>query len=165
MKAYRGLSFMELMIGLGLLAFIVFSIGILIPLSQVRIKNVTDRDTAYSLADNMLENIRALGFNDIITDKTYSGERPANEGTYYQYPPPPYPSTVVTNYYPGQHNTIISRQVEYKFTVTATPAKDKSGAEIGNLKKVVVSVFWRQRNKTGDFEDCSITLSSNIIKR
>lgn len=161
-----GITFMELMISLGVLSFIIFSICVLLALSQLRVHTVTDRDVAYTLADNMIESIRTLGFSDITPDITFSGGPPENEGTYYQFPPEPYPRIALTNYYPGTHGTaIISRSVEYTFTVRATRESDKSGDEIGNLKKVVVTVKWNEIKASGRSEEASIVLSSRILKR
>lgn len=157
---------MEVMIALGILSFVIFSIGVLIPLSQVRVQSGTDRDVAYTLADNMIESVRALGFDDIMENRTYSGTMPAaNPGTYYQYPPRPYPSVTVTNYYPGQRNTVISHDVQYSYSVRADFARNKSGDIIPNLKTLVVTVSWHQADWAGKGNERSITISSRIIKR
>jgi type II secretory pathway pseudopilin PulG len=161
-----GLSFIELIIALGLLAFLIFSIALLIPLSHTRTQSISDKDTAYNLADAMLEKIRALGFDDIIEGKTYNGCDPANKGTYYQYPPVPYPKTSVTAYYPQSNSTaIIARSTNYTFSVLASLDVDKSGNEIRDLKKVKVTVSWKKKDATGGSQDCSITLSSKMLRR
>jgi|GEM_PF-1088285 len=167
----RGVSFLEAVIALGILSLVIFSAGILIPLAQTYSFKNTNRTTALTLANNMMEKIRAVNFEDVDTDSEYRGSInppvPAfNEGMYYRYPPHPYPSTAVDIYYPGPGSTsILCHNVIYSFDVSASLDRDKKGNTMENLKKVDITVRWNEPGRlTGDLKS-SVTLSSKIIKR
>jgi hypothetical protein len=162
------------MIALGIFAIVIFSVGVLIPLSQVRSFNSTNRETALTVADNLMERIRALNFEDVVVDSTYDGGmgiEPANKGTYYQYPPKPYPSTSIEIFYPGpQSSAVLSHRVQYFFNVTASYDVDEDGQPIKSLKKVIIVVTWNQsvtsgQTSGGNRQNCAVTLSSKILER
>lgn len=166
MKKRSGLSFLELMIALGLLAFLVFSIAILIPLSHARTQSTADKNTAYNLADSMMEKIRALGFADIVENRSFNGQAPRNQGTYYQYPPAPYPRASMTTYYPSHNGgNLMSRTIDYTYSVSAAFDREKDGSEIRDIKKVTVTVYWKRPDDAGQAEHCSVTLSSLMLRR
>jgi len=167
----RGVSFLEAIIAIGILSLVIFSAGILIPLAQTYSFKSTNRATALTLANSLMEKMRAINFDDIDTDKFYRGSLnppvPAlNEGMYYRYPPHPYPSTAIDIYYPGPGSTsILCHTVIYSFDVSASFDRDKKGDKIENLKKVDITVRWNEPGRlTGDLKS-SVTLSSKIIKR
>ncbi|MDQ7823091.1 MAG: hypothetical protein RDV48_09885 [Candidatus Eremiobacteraeota bacterium] len=170
----KGISLLEIIIAMGILAFMIFSIGVLIPLSQTRSFNYSNRETALSLAENMLEKIKALNFSDIVNDATYDGELgmdPANKGTYYQYPPAPYPSTSVDIYYPGpQSSGVLCHTIRYYLKVNSCFDTDANGIPLETLKKVTVKVTWNQPafsggSEGGKLQNRSITLSSKVLER
>lgn len=167
----RGISFIELIIAIGILTIVIFSVGILIPLSQVYSFKNTNRATALTLANNIMEKIRALNFQDIDTYNVYYGSHdppiPAyNEGTYYRFPPRPYPSTTVEIYYPGPKSTsILCHSVIYSFNISASFDRNKDGNEIEGLKKVDITVIWNEPGKLTEGSQSSVKLSSKIIKR
>ncbi len=167
----RGISFIEVIIAIGIFTFIIFSVGILIPLAQVYSFQNTNRATALTLANNMMEKIRALNFQDVDTDTTYYGsyDPPVsayNDGTYYRYPPRPYPSTTVDIYYPGPKSTsVLCHTVVYRFDVSASFDRYKNGDVIDGLKKVDIKVTWEEPGKLTGNAKSSVVLSSKIIKR
>jgi len=173
----RGITFLELIIAMGIFTFVVFSVGILIPLSQVNSFRNTNRTTALTLADNMMEKIRAINYDDIEINVHYKGSttgsesptRPANEGTYYQYPPLPYPSSTVEICYPGQGGgDVISHSVVFEYNVFACYDRDENGIDIESLKKITIDVKWLEPGRMStsrEEEKSNVTLSSKVLKR
>ncbi|MHC9537895.1 MAG: hypothetical protein AB9903_00095 [Vulcanimicrobiota bacterium] len=174
----RGLTFLEVIIAMGIFSFIIFSIGVLIPLAQVNTFRNTNQTTAFTLADNMMEKIRALNYDDIEINADYKGsglldqESPTpacNEDTYYQFPPRPYPGTTVEIYYPGKgNNEVLCHSVVFTYDIFACYDKDENGINIENLKKVTIIVKWLEPGRISHSrkeEKSSVTLSSKILKR
>jgi len=174
----RGLTFLEVIIAMGIFSFVIFSIAVLIPLSQINTFRNTNKTTALTLADNMMEKIRALNYDDIEVNVDYKGSglldhepsTPAcNEDTYYQFPPPPYPSTKVDIYYPGKGSSeVLCHSVVFTYDVFACYDKDENNMKIENLKKVTIIIKWLEPGRVSQSrkdEKISITLSSKILKR
>jgi len=173
----RGITFLELIIAMGIFTFVVFSVGILIPFAQINSFRNTNRTTALTLADNMMEKIRALNYDDIEINVHYNGSttgsdspvKPANEGTYYQYPPLPYPSSTVEISYPGQGGgDVLCHSVVFAYDVFACYDRDETGVDIESLKKVTITVKWLEPGRSShsrEEEKSSVTLSSKVLKR
>jgi type II secretory pathway pseudopilin PulG len=167
MRELRGFTLIEMIVAFILLVLLLFSLGVLIPLSQVRIKSTTHRDIALTLADNMIERMRSISF-DNVKKSLYSGENvpfdpPANQGTPEQFPPLPYPSISILRSYPSSETLeIVIHKVDYFFSVRAE-------ADNGNpdLTIVNVHVMWCEAGrdlKAGKSTNASINLSSKISR-
>ncbi len=159
---FRGFTLIEMIISMLLLMLILFSIGVLIPYSQVRMKKTANRDVAVLLAENMIENIRAMYF-DNITSSTYDGIEgtPASidVGGSQMFPPLPYPREDYGYLVEGNVH-----QVTYTYVVYAHAAGSPE-----NYKEVSVSVYWsedtnRERDNTVK-ELKSITVNGGIYRR
>lgn len=164
MKASRGFTLAEMVVSMVLLLLIIFSLGLLIPYSKVRMHSTIDRDMAYMLADNMIERIRVLSFDDINVNDRFDGGAPDNEGTYYQYPPTPYPRTVAIVRYPSPlRNDVVSHEMEYRFIVNAS--YEESEEKTPYLKRVTVEVRWTESSTPAGSGERKAVLSSRIFKR
>ncbi|MGV8118122.1 MAG: hypothetical protein AB2L14_00010 [Candidatus Xenobiia bacterium LiM19] len=71
----QGFTILETVIAMLILTFIIFSLGILIPLSQTRIRTTSHRDMAFTIADAVLEQMQTIYWDRIIKNSTYVGNR------------------------------------------------------------------------------------------
>lgn len=158
MRTVRGFTLLEMIISMILLMLILFSIGILIPYSQMRMNKTTHRDIALLLAENMIESIRTLYYDNIIigTFNGIEGAPSITNGT-QAFPPLPYPMEEYQYLVEGKPHRIV-----YSYIVSA--------GEINlNNKKVSVSVYWMEEVSKASPDTAemmkSITLNGGIYRR
>lgn len=165
MRTTGGFTLLEMIVAMILLMLILFSIGVLIPYSQVRMKKTTHKDIAVLLAENMFENVRTIRFEDVRCDKQYDGNfssptPPFQDGSGRQiFPPVPYPSEEYQYFVEGNIH-----RIKYSYFVTASDVGTS-----GNSKKVSISVYWSEGSRdqaTGSMEDMkSITVDGAVYRR
>jgi type II secretory pathway pseudopilin PulG len=159
----KGFTLLEIIVAFILLLMLLFSLGVLIPLAQVRVKNTANRDVAMTLADNMLERIRAIKFDEVRA-ALYEGDKispdpAANDGVNSpdRYPPLPYPTTTTYQSYPSAETMrIMAHQVDYFFNVDV-----KLDNNNPDLKTVSVSVIWREAGRS---DKAGIKVSTKIFR-
>ncbi|MDQ7822569.1 MAG: hypothetical protein RDV48_07205 [Candidatus Eremiobacteraeota bacterium] len=150
-----------MMVALLLLALLIFSIGVLIPFSQLHMRQTTHRDMAYTYADILLNTVCGMNSGDIVPGTTFSGQ-PAHSGP-SQFPPWPYPSVTHVSEYPSTDTAkSLTHTTEYFFTVTAaqeSPIKPK-------VYVVTVNVSWREHGaKESEAQEKTITVSSKVTRK
>ncbi|MGV8122237.1 MAG: hypothetical protein AB2L14_20945 [Candidatus Xenobiia bacterium LiM19] len=158
MRTFRGFTMLEMIISMILLMLILFSIGILIPYSQVRMNKTAHRDIAVLLAANMIENIRTLYYDNVMTG-TYNGVEGASSihNGSQAFPPLPYPGEEYQYLVEGNPHRIV-----YSYVVTASEINPDN-------KKVSVSVYWVEDVSKANPDSTemmkSITLNGGIYRR
>jgi prepilin-type N-terminal cleavage/methylation domain-containing protein len=172
MRGKKGFTLIEITVALLILAFILFSLGVLIPLSQVRIRNTAHRDMALALAEDVIGKIRALNWEDIpfqefIADK---GDafimKPPVIGVQI-FPPEPYPSKECSFDSTDQGGGVTTHTVTYLYRVTVEPANDPDAPAVlaEDLKKVTVVISWEESSGSGGSEHKKVTLQSTLYRR
>lgn len=163
MKRYAGYSLIELLIGILLFILLLLFIGTLIPMSQVSARSSSHHDVAMTLAESLMDNIRALPWDSIIKkDDAYDGR----EGTPTEnalYPPYPYPTKDVYSIYPDPGTLqMVAHETKYYFTVQAR--YEPPGPHNQKLIKVVIGVSWDEF-QGGGVRRKQITLVSKIARK
>lgn len=161
-----GFSILEVMIAMMLLALILFSLGLLIPISQVRVRNTANHDMAFTLAENIMEKIRGLPWENIEKNRVFRGYIPdpaVTDGMGTQiYPPEPYPS-LMYDFRSGDTALVTTtRSVPYVCTVKSI-YDSHFGTE--DLLDVTVQVNWTEPTGSGGSAEKSVSLSSRICRR
>jgi prepilin-type N-terminal cleavage/methylation domain-containing protein len=180
MRRHNGFSLMEVMIAMLVLLLVLGSFGVLLPLSQIGMKNTATKDVAYTLAENMIENIRALDCEKIKVPARFSSSpfAPLSTGelsdpvTYLdgQYPPLPYPCKE----YEFQSGNIVApdgsiriprKLVNFYYRVT-TENEMEGGVPIDGFISLTVEVFWTEARagRAGNNQQM-ITVTSKIMRR
>jgi len=172
-RAY-GFTILETVIAMLVLAFLIFSIGILIPLAQTRIKSTAQRDVAYTVADAVLEQMQTVYWERIKKNSTFIGSRhifneSASEDLYdipvNGYPPPPYPAVSSSFYSVERHSGstfIVPNLTRYVIVVRSI----YSGSD-EDLVNVGVDVYWTEKTTSSDINSGlkKITVSTIRYKR
>ncbi len=165
-----GFSLLEVIIAMSLFVLVVFSIGTLIPYSQMKLQSTSRRDVAIILAESMLEKIKSLPWDKVDMTKDYDGTastpgEPLDKGTLTQYPPVPYPVKVVQTLYPDSTTRqILTRETIYAFLVRAELDRDISGNPIDSLATVTVRVSWEEA-AGGVTRQRDLVMRTKIFKR
>ncbi|MDQ7823536.1 MAG: hypothetical protein RDV48_12125 [Candidatus Eremiobacteraeota bacterium] len=170
----KGLSLIELIIAMVLLLLILFSVGILIPYSQVRMRNSAYRDSATTLAENLMERIRTTRSTNIpSTAVTYDGlafpsptPSPVTVGGVQVFPPTPYPRTTYQDFSgaqvkPGGPTQELRSSVEFIYVVRSDPVSYTP------LTLIDISVYWDETSGAsgGHRRKNHITVSSMFLRR
>ncbi|MDQ7824871.1 MAG: hypothetical protein RDV48_18880 [Candidatus Eremiobacteraeota bacterium] len=161
-----GFTLVEVIIALLLFLLIISYFLLLIPLSQVRIKNSTHQDVALTLAEDILEKVRVMKWSDIDKNSTYDGTTfnnhtpdPATQqyaGAAFYPPVPPY-----RLYTYRMMSSDKPHSVDYQFNVDT---RYEPGST--ELIKVTVKVFWQESTgNRGSLQIKQCMLSSKICKR
>ncbi|MHC9539008.1 MAG: prepilin-type N-terminal cleavage/methylation domain-containing protein [Vulcanimicrobiota bacterium] len=159
MRMFRGFTLLEMIISMILLMLILFSIGILIPYSQVRMNKTAHRDIAVLLAENMIENIRTLYYDNVMTGtfNGVEGDSAIDCNGSQAFPPLPYPREEYQYLVEGNPHRIV-----YSYIVTASEINPDN-------KKVSVSVYWMEDVSKANPDPAemmkSITLNGGIYRR
>lgn len=159
MKTFRGFTLLEMIISMILLMLILFSIGILIPYSQMRMNKTAHRDIAVLLAENMIENIRTLYYDNVVTGtfNGIEGDSAIDCSGSQAFPPLPYPREEYQYVVEGNPHKIV-----YSYIVTANTINP-------NNKIVSVSVYWREDVSRANPDTTemmkSITLNGGVYRR
>jgi prepilin-type N-terminal cleavage/methylation domain-containing protein len=172
MRGAKGFTLLEVTVALLILAFILFSLGVLIPLSQVRIRNTSHKDRALMIAEDMIGITRALNWDHIIVPAQYSGTPPftppfLDGGGHQIFPPLPYPSIECSFDTADQAGKINTHTIAYTIDVKTEEVPDPDNATVmaNDLKKVIITVKWRESTGAGGSALKEITLSSTIYRR
>ncbi len=143
-RGKKGFTLAEIVVAMLILISLLFSFGYLLFLSSVRTRAVSSRNTAQTLAESQITRIENLPWSSIEKIQTFDGfhnEAPVNAGQPYQFPPSPYPSTVVNNKYTNvSTNKDISHTTEYFFIVSSFYDPEFPATE--DLLNVAVDVYW-----------------------
>jgi type II secretory pathway pseudopilin PulG len=169
-RAY-GFTILETVIAMLILAFLIFSIGILIPLAQTRIKSTAQKDMAYTIADAVLEQMQTVYWERIKKNSTFIGSRhifneSAAEDLYDipvdGYPPPPYPA-VSSSFYSverqGGSTFLMPNLTKYVIVVRSI----YSGTD-EELVNVGVDVYWTEKTTSGDVNSGLKKISVSTIR-
>ncbi|MGV8121326.1 MAG: hypothetical protein AB2L14_16315 [Candidatus Xenobiia bacterium LiM19] len=139
-----GFSLIEVVVATIIVMLAIFSLGVLIPLTQVRSRDISHQDVAIVLAESMIEKIRVLDWAYIFPENKSVGNSRVFDGRYliapnsYKpednmpakinpstplFPPPPYPRTsyelMAGELSKGSHNeTDVKRHIDYYYRVT-----------------------------------------------
>jgi len=156
-RAY-GFTILETVIAMLILTFIIFSIGILIPIAQTRIRSTAQRDMAYTIADAVLEQMQTIYWERIVKNQLFIGNKnfvdPDNmtiaEGSYDPpvngYPPSPYP-TVCQSFYSAEHQggsiLLTPSLTNYVIVVRSLYSSSED-----DLVTVSVDVYWMEKTTT-----------------
>jgi len=177
-----GFSLIEVVVATILVMLVVFSLGVLIPLSQVRSRNISHQDVAVMLAESMIEKIRVLGWDRIApVDKTVgvSKEFDGKKGddpvmiNGSRFPPLPYPKMsyelMAGEVSPGSAvKTDVKHYMDYFYRVRtqsyAVPYPDSSTATYTSksMLKVTVAVYWSESTGEGGSHEKCFSISSSI---
>jgi prepilin-type N-terminal cleavage/methylation domain-containing protein len=166
----QGFSLLEVIIAMALFVLIVFSIGTLIPYSQMRVQSTSRKDVAFTLAESILEKTKSLPWDSLDYTMDFDGTAssppdPRGKGTLTQYPPSPYPSKTVQTLYPDPvTRQILTREVVYLFHVTTEYDKDSGGNLIDNLATVTIKVQWEETNG-GATRQREVELRTKVCRR
>ncbi|MHC9544061.1 MAG: hypothetical protein AB9903_31495 [Vulcanimicrobiota bacterium] len=174
----QGFTILETVIAMLILTFIIFSLGILIPLSQTRIRTTSHRDMAFTIADAVLEQMQTIYWDRIRKNSTYIGNsrffdsdnQSIAEDSYDTpvngYPPSPYP-TVSHNFNSAENHgsgfVITPHLVRYVIVVRSL----YSNPSEENMVTVSVDVYWKEQS-TGKNRDSGlkkITVSTMRYQR
>jgi len=180
-----GFSLIEVVVATILVMLVVFSLGVLIPLSQVRSRNISHQDVAVMLAESMIEKIRVLGWDHIApADKTigawklYDGRNGPSGDAHEmingsRFPPEPYPKMsyelMAGEVSPGSAvKTDVKHYMDYFYRVRtesyAVPYPDSSTAKYASksMLKVTVAVYWSESTGEGGSHEKCFSISSSI---
>lgn len=146
-RRVRGLTLIEVVVATIILTLLLFSLGVLIPMTQVKIRNTSHHDLAVTYAENMMEKIRAMPFDYIIVPGDfYSPTAPAQPSHGWLFPPvPPYPTDreVSLKLYSGDPRYEPGRSLSYAYHVITWPGDNP------DLINVEVSVYWIESSGGG----------------
>jgi prepilin-type N-terminal cleavage/methylation domain-containing protein len=172
MKRARGFSLLEVTIALLLLSLVLFSLAVLIPMSQVRLRNTAHQEMAVTLAEDMLGKIRALNWSDIPAVTTLPAGKTVSNGesgdpahTYgaVSFPPPPYPSQTYS--FDSRENTASSNDTKhtviYYYAVTAEKTSDSNP----DLVIITVSITWKEAQGSGGSLERHVTLTTMVYRK
>ncbi len=174
-----GFTILETVIALLILTFIIFSLGILIPLSQTRIQSTSHRDMAFTIADTVLEQMQTIYWERM--QKSSGGETrfignhkffdPDNQSLAANlytlpvngYPPSPYP-TVSHSFYSAENSglgiLLTPHIVNYVLVVRSLYSGPNE-----DLLAVSVDVYWRESSGRKDLGEKKISVSTMRYKR
>jgi prepilin-type N-terminal cleavage/methylation domain-containing protein len=165
----RGFTLIEIVVAMMILLLLLFSFGYLIFLSSIRARASANRDTAVTVAKNVMEKIKNLDWNSVAKERTFDGlqkppDTPVRAGTDTQYPPSPYPTTDVDNKYKSAPSgNEVSHITTYHCVVKSF--YDPEFPTSQDLLYLVVDVYWKESGGGGGFYQKSISLTSAILKK
>jgi Tfp pilus assembly protein PilV len=163
----RGFTLIEVVVSLCILILLLFSFGYLIFLSSVKMRSSAHHSTAVNLAENMMERIRALKWNEVEKEVTYNGlaspsQPPVNAGAANQFPPTPYPQTSYVNYYTSSSSGAqVSHVTSYSFIVRTYYDPDYPTSQ--DLLYVAIDVCWKESSGSGGSFTRKVSLVSELI--
>lgn len=171
----KGFTLIEMIITLLLLVLLLFSLGILIPLSQIRMKNTSHQDIAVILAENIMSDIHCLTWNNISKNATFDSNKPVADPAIIEngiriFPPEPYPimhyQIYSGEYSQGKGTSYPIHEVNYKYVIKTLYDTTPAGVEIEDLLKISVSIYWDEsRGHGGTRKDRFINLTSKLLRR
>ena len=139
-RRVKGLTLIEVVVATIILTLLLFSLGVLIPMTQVRIRNTSHHDLAVTYAENMMEKIRAMPFDSIIVPGDfYSPTTPAQPSLGWLFPPDPPYRELYFEISSGESRHSLS----YAYHVITWPGSNP------DLKEVEVSVYWTESSGGG----------------
>ncbi len=188
----HGFTLIEMVVATILVMLAIFSLGVLIPLTQVRSRNTSHQDVAAVLAESMIEKIRVIPWSKIPPDDKSTGKFSRFDGTRLDqpqnnpitindltspyplsYPPSPYPK-ISYELMAGEisqsdaRTTGVKHYIDYYFKVTtlsyAIPPPNPAAppAITSNMLKVTVGVYWNESTGEGITHERCFAISSNI---
>lgn len=157
----QGFTILETVIAMLILTFVIFSLGILIPLSQTRIRNTSHRDMAFTIADAVLEQMQTIYWDRIIKNSIYIGNRrffdsdnqsipedlydtPVNG-----YPPSPYP--VISHSFNSAENRgngFVTAPHLIRYIIVVRSLYSDPSEE--DMVTVSVDVYWKEQSTVKD---------------
>jgi len=187
-----GFSLIEVVVATILVMLAVFSLGVLIPLTQVRSRNISHQDVAIVLAESMIEKIRVLGWDHILPEDKSVGMFKVFDGRYIiapasynpedhkpaelngsTFPPSPYPRTsydlMAGELSKGSHiDTGVKHHIDYYYRVTTVSYEmpDLTPSIVTstsqNMLRITVAVYWTESTGAGGSRERCFTISSSI---
>lgn len=162
-RSRKGFSLAEIVVAMLILVLLLFSFGYLLFLSSVRTRAISSKTTAQTLAESLITRIESLQWSTIEKRCCFNGllgEQPVNDGQPHQFPPSPYPRTVVNNNY-YNNDVDISNKTEYFFAVSS--CYDPGFPTTEDLLCVSVNVYWYEGTQTRKLN--RLTLTTEIFNR
>lgn len=161
-KHSAGFTMIEIIIATLILLLLLFTIGILIPVLQMRMRKISHHYTAVTLGENVIERIRSLPRADIPADATYvAPSPPLHQGMSNQYPPSPYPGVSLSfDYTEAETGAGMKHMMQYFFVVRSE--SDERYPAVSDLKKITVDVYWPYPPGTNDPAQ-QVTRISSVI--
>ncbi|MGV8124680.1 MAG: prepilin-type N-terminal cleavage/methylation domain-containing protein [Candidatus Xenobiia bacterium LiM19] len=159
----KGFSLAEIVVAMLILVLLLFSFGYLLFLSSVRTRAISSKTTAQILAENLITRIENLQWDTIEKRCCFNGlqgEKPVHDGQPDQFPPSPYPRTVVNNNY-YNNDVDISHKTEYFFTVSSFYDPEIPATE--DLLCVAINVYWYEESRGRKLN--RLTLTTEIFNR
>jgi len=156
-RGRRGFSLAEIVVAMIILVLLLFSFGYLLFLSSVRTRAISSKTTAQTLAESLITRIENLQWCSIEKSCLFDGLKgtePVNTGLPDQFPPSPYPSTIVNNNY-YSNDKDISHSTEYFFIVSSCYDPEFPATE--NLLCVAVNVYWYEGAQAGKLNRLTLT--------
>lgn len=187
-----GFSLIEVVVATILVMLAIFSLGVLIPLTQVRSRDISHQDVAIVLAESMIEKIRVLDWDHIFPENKSVGNSKVFDGRYLiapgyykpedhlpaeikgsTFPPPPYPKTsyelMAGEVSKGSTDkTDVKHHIDYYYRVTTVsyeiPPLTTSTVSPSpqNMLRITVAVYWTESTGVGGSRERCFTISSSI---
>jgi type II secretory pathway pseudopilin PulG len=133
----KGLSFAEILWAVVIMGFIIVTVTSVFNGLLVSSKKTEKKIVATNLAIKQMENIKLMGFTDIVVPKVFDGKTnygEQNTGSILYFPPYPYPQ-------PGPLYEIIDG-VKYYFKITTSYVPSTGN----NLIDIIITVYWEEKN-------------------
>ncbi|MDQ7826921.1 MAG: hypothetical protein RDV48_29250 [Candidatus Eremiobacteraeota bacterium] len=129
----EGFSLLEIVIAMGILLLVLFSLGVVIPYSRAKMVNTAHQDLAASWAEEKADELRALPWDTV--QATY-----LNKDVYDNYS---------DKFSAGNDGTTAGgfHEIEFHRCVMAETDKDIYGNDIPDLMKVSILIFWDESGR------------------